>query len=119
LSSRGVVRPQESIHSITARPGRSGQIPYAIPLPDPKGVGFTDPLSGTLKQPHNLHKWLDLRAKKPQHAGGGIPLGECRVKYQKALSYRLFGLMAARFGAGASSRLTQPQACSEKRNHFN
>ena len=38
LSSRGVVRPQESIHSITARPGRSGQIPYAIPLPTTERV---------------------------------------------------------------------------------
>ena len=36
-----------------------------------------------LKQPHNLHRWLDLSTKQPPHAGGGIPLGECRLSELK------------------------------------
>ena len=40
----------------------------------------------TLQKPRDTHRWLDRSEKRPQYAGKGVPLGECRLSSPAAFS---------------------------------
>jgi hypothetical protein len=48
----------------------------------------------TLQQPQDADRWLDRSAKRPQYAGEGVPLGECRLNPHYSPS-RLGGALEA------------------------